>query len=77
MAAFLATNKLRLRRDRWKRLVSFLLVLVLLAATSGFVYEKLGEWQDHKRFPQVGRSVDIGGRSLNIDCSGEAGPTAA
>ena len=75
MAAFLATNKLRQRLDPWKRLIGFLSVLVLLAATSAFVYERLGEWQDHKRFPRVGRSVDIGGRSLNIYCSGEAGPT--
>jgi pimeloyl-ACP methyl ester carboxylesterase len=28
-----------------------------------------------KRYPQVGQSFDIGGRSLNIFCSGEGSPT--
>jgi pimeloyl-ACP methyl ester carboxylesterase len=47
----------------------------LILASAGFVYEQVNEWFDHKRFPQVGRSVDIGGRSLNIYCSGTGGPT--
>jgi hypothetical protein len=51
----------------------FLLLLVVLIL-AGIAYEQIGEWQDHKRLPQDGRSVDIGGRSLNIDCSGEGGP---
>jgi pimeloyl-ACP methyl ester carboxylesterase len=46
--------------------------LVLLAG--GIVYERAGEWRDHRLFAQVGRSVDIGGRSLNINCSGEGAP---
>jgi pimeloyl-ACP methyl ester carboxylesterase len=46
---------------------------VLLVA-AGFSYEQLGEWRDHQRFPQVGRSVDIGGRSLNLYCSGSGSP---
>jgi hypothetical protein len=29
----------------------------------------------YKAYPQVGRSVDIGGRSLNIYCSGDGSPT--
>ena len=47
----------------------------ILLATAGFLYEQAGEWRDHRRFPQVGRSVDIGGRSLNIYCSGDGSPT--
>jgi pimeloyl-ACP methyl ester carboxylesterase len=46
--------------------------MLLLA---GITYEQIGERQERKRFPQVGRSVDIGGRSLNIYCSGEGAPT--
>src|SRR5258708_39702266 len=41
--------------------------LVLLIATAlvvGIVYEQLGRRRDRSRFPQIGRSVDIGGRSL-------------
>jgi pimeloyl-ACP methyl ester carboxylesterase len=51
----------------------FLLLLAVLLL-AGITYEQIGERQDRKRFPQVGRSVDIGGRSLNIYCSGEGGP---
>ncbi len=45
---------------------------VLLLA--GFLYEQTSEWRDRQRYPQVGRSVDIGGRSLNIYCSGQGSP---
>jgi pimeloyl-ACP methyl ester carboxylesterase len=48
-------------------------VFVLLI--SGLIYERFGEWRDNKLFPQIGRSVDIGGRKLNIYCSGEGSPT--
>jgi pimeloyl-ACP methyl ester carboxylesterase len=45
--------------------------MVLLA---GFCYEQFGEWRDHRLYPQVGHSVDIGGRSLNISCAGQGSP---
>src|SRR5437879_12706447 len=47
---------------------------VLGALALGVVYEQLGRWQDRKRLPQIGRSVDIGGRALNIFCSGTGSP---
>jgi pimeloyl-ACP methyl ester carboxylesterase len=49
-------------------------IVALAAALVGAVYERIGEWRDRDRFPIVGRRVDIGGRSLNIFCSGEGGP---
>ena len=63
---------------RNRRLISATktLGIFLVAATvAGIVYEQIGERRDHKRYPQVGRSVDIGGRRLNIYCSGEGTPT--
>src|SRR5260370_2011607 len=61
----------------WIRFVSkCLLLLLVVLLPVGITYEQIGERQDRKRFPQVGRSVDIGGRSLNIFCSGEGGPAA-
>jgi pimeloyl-ACP methyl ester carboxylesterase len=48
------------------------LVAILLV---GIVYERIGERRDRRRYPQIGRSVDIGGRTLNIYCSGEGSPT--
>lgn len=50
-------------------------VAMLVLILSGTVYETIGERQDRKRYPQIGRSVDIGGRTLNIYCSGEGGPS--
>jgi pimeloyl-ACP methyl ester carboxylesterase len=49
-------------------------VAILIAAAAGVVYEEVGRRRDRERLPQVGRSVDIGGRSLNLYCSGEGSP---
>jgi len=51
-----------------------LLTLAILIA-AGVGYEQVERGRDRARFPQVGRSVDIGGRSLNIYCFGEGAPT--
>ena len=47
------------------------LVLPILA---GVVFEQIGQRLDRRRYPQIGQSVDIGGRTLNIFCSGQGGP---
>src|SRR5688572_1223289 len=54
------------------RLVAILVVLVLLGAA---VFEHVGAWRDSRVLKQVGRSIDIGGRTLNIHCTGEGNPT--
>ena len=51
-----------------------LALVVAITFLSGIVYEQLGRRRDRNRIPQVGESVDIGGRALNIFCSGTAGP---
>jgi pimeloyl-ACP methyl ester carboxylesterase len=56
-------------------LLIFVAVAMLAALIAGAVYERIERKQDRNRLPQIGRSVDIGGRSLNIYCSGEGGPT--
>src|SRR5579884_1363494 len=53
-----------------KILACFILVLMLV----GMVYEQVGRRRDRRRYPQVGRSVDVGGRKLNIFCSGQGDP---
>ena len=61
---------------RWaKFLLKALALTMITLIVGGIVYEQLGERRDRQRFSQVGRSVDIGGRSLNIHCSGEGSPT--
>ncbi|MEP6999222.1 MAG: alpha/beta hydrolase [bacterium] len=53
------------------RLLGFAVVFALVA---GVVYERLGARRDRQRLPQVGRFVDVGGRNLNIYCSGDGSP---
>jgi pimeloyl-ACP methyl ester carboxylesterase len=51
-------------------------IVLAVALVIGFVWEKIAEARDARRFPPPGRLVDIGGRRLHILCRGEApGPT--
>jgi pimeloyl-ACP methyl ester carboxylesterase len=49
--------------------------IVVFVVTVAFLYEHVAAWRDSRVLTQVGRSVDVGGRSLNIYCSGEGSPT--
>jgi hypothetical protein len=57
------------------RITIAVLFLAFLAVT-GVVFEQIERKRERSRFPQVGRSVNIGGRSLNLFCSGEGNPAA-
>lgn len=46
----------------------------VIAVTSGLLYEEAQRARDRELFPQIGRSTDIGGRMLNIYCSGAGQP---
>src|SRR5579862_8989721 len=48
--------------------------IVAIALISGVLYEQTQRARDRERYPQIGRSVDIGGRTLNIDCAGAGQP---
>jgi pimeloyl-ACP methyl ester carboxylesterase len=61
-------------RRRIRVVLKSLALLIATALVAGIVYEQLGRRRDCARFPQIGRSVDIGGRSLNIFCSGAGAP---
>ncbi len=54
--------------------ISWAIPCVIALLVAGMIYEWVGEGRDRKRYPQIGRSVDIGGRTLNIYCSGEGAP---
>ena len=45
-----------------------------LALVSGLLYEQTQRARDRERWPQIGRSIDIGGRTLDIDCAGAGQP---
>ena len=54
----------------------FLLTLLALALLVGFTYEQVGRARDAGQLPpRVGQAVDIGGRTLNLYCSGQGSPT--
>ena len=61
----------------WVRRISYaFLTLIVLALLAGFIYEQVGRARDASQLPpRVGQAVDIGGRTLNIYCSGEGTPT--
>lgn len=62
---------------KWLRRISYaVLSLVVLILLSGFTYEQVGRARDASQMPaRVGQAVDIGGRTLNLDCSGQGTPT--
>jgi pimeloyl-ACP methyl ester carboxylesterase len=52
------------------------LSLLVLALLAGFTYEQIGRVRDARQLPpRVGQAVDIGGRTLNLYCSGQGTPT--
>jgi pimeloyl-ACP methyl ester carboxylesterase len=59
---------------RTRIVLKSLALLIATALVAGIVYEQLGRRRERARFPQIGRSVDIGGRTLNIFCSGAGAP---
>ena len=62
---------------KWLLKISFVLLsLVALALLAGFTYEQIGRARDARHLPpRVGQAVDIGGRTLNLSCSGQGTPT--
>jgi pimeloyl-ACP methyl ester carboxylesterase len=71
--------EIEIRREkslkRWVKRVFWMFVALLIAvAASGATYQAVSERRDHKRFPQVGRAIDAGGFSLNLNCTGAGRP---
>jgi len=62
---------------KWVRRISCVfLILLVLALLVGFTYEQVGRSRDASQLPpRVGQAVDIGGRTLNLYCSGQGTPT--
>jgi pimeloyl-ACP methyl ester carboxylesterase len=62
---------------RWfERIAGSLVGLLGLLLLAGFTYEQMGRARDVSRLPpRMGQSIDIGGRTLNLYCSGEGSPT--
>lgn len=64
------------RLRRWlKWILLGLLALVILLTLVGVIYEALGRRNAALNYPPTGKIVDIGGRSMHIDCRGSGSPT--
>lgn len=59
----------------FRRIVLMLLGFLLILAGAGFLYENISEARDRRFNPMVGRLVDVGGRKMHIECTGEGSPT--
>lgn len=60
---------------RLRRILAWGMTLLFVFLGVGFLYEQIGEWRDRTLYPPVGRSIDIGGRSLNLYCAGQGPET--
>jgi pimeloyl-ACP methyl ester carboxylesterase len=61
------------RRVKW--IFGAFLVLLAALACVGASYQAVGERHDRDIFRQVGHSVNVGGFSLNLNCTGKGKPT--
>jgi pimeloyl-ACP methyl ester carboxylesterase len=60
---------------RWlKRILWAFVGMLGVFALGGAFYQIAAEHHDRQRFPQAGRSVDVGRFSLNINCTGQDSP---
>ena len=50
------------------------LVAVLVLAVAGYLYETISEARDRRFNPMEGRRVNVDGRRMHIDCTGEGSP---
>lgn len=62
-----------------KRVLQGILILVVLAAAAGALYQAIANWRDARRFPEEGHAVALGavfpGVALNLNCTGQGSPT--
>jgi pimeloyl-ACP methyl ester carboxylesterase len=59
---------------RMRVLIRTSVVVLAAALLMGVIYEQVGRRLDRARYAQIGRSIDIGGRTLNLFCSGQGSP---
>ena len=60
----------------FRRIVFGLLAVTLILAGSGYLYENIAEARDRRFNQRPGKLVDVDGRKMHINCTGEGSPTA-
>lgn len=61
-------------RPRFRIVLRGLLILVIVLAAAGFIYENISEARDIRFHPMPGRLVDVGGYKMHIHCAGQGTP---
>ena len=59
----------------FRRVARGLLVLFVVLAAAGFLYENISEARDRRFNPMPGKLVDVGGYRMHIYCTGQGSPT--
>jgi len=57
------------------RLIAVLLIVLIVLAIGGAVYESLAESAVSAQYPAPGQIVEVNGRTMHINCEGEGSPT--
>lgn len=58
-----------------RRVFRGLIILVLLLAGAGFLYQNISEARDRRFNPLQGQLINVNGRKMHIDCTGQGSPT--
>lgn len=58
-----------------RRIALFITALIVLAAIAGFIWERMSSASDRAAHPAPGRSFDVDGIAMHIDCRGTGEPT--
>jgi pimeloyl-ACP methyl ester carboxylesterase len=56
-------------------IIIWLIVGILVLATTGVIYQAITTKSDQRNYPALGQLVDVGGYKLHIYCIGEGSPT--
>ena len=63
------------RLGRWLRILAlFAFIAAALGLIGGVFYERAQRDEFFRKFPPIGKAYDVGGRSMNLYCSGVGGP---
>lgn len=76
MATSTVLTPKRGRLFRWaKKVVLAVVVLAVVLIVAGAGYQAIQNAADARHFHPEGRSVDVGGQALNLNCTGQGSPT--
>lgn len=58
-----------------RRILLGIFWLILFTAIAGVLYENISEARDRRFNPMPGKLIDVGGRNMHINCTGQESPT--